>query len=64
MVYPTPDQKTEHISKLVVEELVPCFSAPKATLSDRGTNLLSFPMKDICEVLGIEKLNTAVQQGS
>ena len=27
-------------------------------MSDRGTNLLSFLMKDICKMLGIEKLNT------
>jgi len=30
----------------------------KAILFDRGTNLLSFLMKDICKILEIEKLNT------
>jgi hypothetical protein len=46
MVFPIPDQKTERIAKLLVEE------------SDRGTNLLSHLMKDVCGLLGIEKLNT------
>ena len=58
MVYPTPDQKTERIARLLVEEIVPCFGVPEAVLSDRGTNILSFLMKDICRLLGIEKLNT------
>ena len=34
------------------------FGVPEALLSDRGTNLLSFLMKNICSLLGIEKLNT------
>ena len=58
MVFPTPDQKTERIARLLVEEIIPCFGVPEAVLSDRGTNLLSFLMKDICRMLGIEKLNT------
>ena len=36
----------------------PCFGVPKVLFSDRGTKLLSFLMKDICKLLGIEKLNT------
>lgn len=58
MVFPTSDQKAECIARLLVEEVVPCFGVPDALLSDRGTNLLSFLMKDICKMLGIEKLNT------
>ena len=57
-VFPTPDQKAERIARLLVEEVVPCFGVPEALLSDRGTNLLSFLMKDICKMLGIGKLNT------
>ena len=34
------------------------FVVPEALLSDRGTNLLSHLMLDICSLLGIEKLNT------
>ena len=31
---------------------------PEALLSDRGTNLLSRLMRDVSELLGMEKLNT------
>ena len=62
MVFPTPGQKTECIARLLVDEVVPCFGVPKALLCDRGTNLLSFLMKDICKMLGIEKLNTTASQ--
>jgi len=58
IVFPTPDQKAVQIAQLLVKEVIPTFGVPKALLSDRGTNLLSFLMKDICKMLGIEKLNT------
>ena len=58
MAYPTSHQKAERIAHLLVEEIVPFFSVPEALLSDRGTNLLSHLMKDVCKLLGIEKLNT------
>ena len=58
MVFPIPDQKAERTVKLLVEELVPFFGVPEALLSDRATNLLSNLMKDVCALLGIEKLNT------
>jgi len=41
MVFLTPDQKTEPIAQLLVEEIAPLFGVPEALLSDRGTNLLS-----------------------
>ena len=37
---------------------MPTFGIPEALLSDHGANLLSNLMKDICEQLGIQKLNT------
>ena len=58
LVFPIPDQKTTRISQILVEEIVPVFGVPEALLSDRGTNLLSFLMKEVCNLLGIEKLNT------
>ena len=58
MVFPMPDQKSEWIATLLVEEVVPFFGVPKALLSDRGTNLLSHLMLDLCELLGVKKLNT------
>ena len=57
-VFAVPDQKAERLAKLLVEEIIPCFGVPEALLSDRGTNLLSHLMRDICRMLGITKLNT------
>ena len=34
------------------------FGVPEALLSDRGANLLSHLMTDLCTMLGIHKLNT------
>ena len=58
LVFPTPDQKSLRIAKLLVEEVVPLFGVPEALLSDRGTNLLSHLMRDVCVLLGVKKLNT------
>ena len=33
MAFPTPDQKTERIVRLLVEEIVPQFGVPEALLS-------------------------------
>ena len=58
LVFPTPDQKSPRLVKLIVEELIPMFGVPEAILSDRGANLLSHLMMDVCNLLGIRKLNT------
>ena len=58
LVYPVPDQKSIRLVRLLVEEVIPFFGVPEALLSDRGTNLLSSLMKDICQMMGIKKLNT------
>ena len=57
-VFPIPDQKTVRIVYIVVKEIIPVCGVPEALLSDRGTNLLSYLMKDICQLLEIKKLNT------
>ena len=54
MVYSVPDQKTERLARLLCEEIVPMFGVPEALLSDRGANLLSHLMRDVCSLLGIE----------
>ena len=58
MVFPMPDQKSHRIAELLVKEVVPQFGVPECLLSDRGTNLLSHLMTDVCKLLGIKKLNT------
>ena len=56
--FAVPDQKTERLARLLAEEVIPCFGVPEALLSDRGANLLSHLMNEICGMLGIKKLNT------
>ena len=58
MVYAVPDQKSQRIVRILCEEIVPMFGIPEALLSDRGANLLSHLMQDVCKLLGIKKLNT------
>ena len=58
LVFPSPDQKATQIARLLVDEVLPTFGAPEALLSDRGTNMLANVVKDICQLLGITKLNT------
>ena len=58
LVFRVQDQKAIRLAKLLVEEVVPFFGVPEALLSDRGANLLSTLMKEICQLLGIKKLNT------
>ena len=47
LVYAMPDQRTDRIVKILVEEIVPNFGVPESLLSDRGTNLLSHLMLDV-----------------
>ena len=58
LVFPTPDQKAIRIAKLLAEQLIPMFGCPESLLSDRGANLLATVMQDVCELMGISKLNT------
>ena len=58
LAFAIPDQKTTRIARLVAEEVIPLFGVPKCLLSDRGTNLLSNLMMELCKILGIKKLNT------
>ena len=41
-------------------EIIPVFGVPESLLSERGTNLLSYLMTNVCSLLGIMKLNTTV----
>ena len=58
LVFLIPNQRAERIARLLCEEVIPMFGVPEALLSDRGANLLSHLMLDVCRLLGIEKLNT------
>ena len=58
LVFLAPDQKAIRIVCLLAEEIIPVIGVPDALLSDRGTNLLSHLMQDVCQLLGMTKLNT------
>ena len=60
MVYPVPEQKMTSLVELQTKEVVPFFGVPEVLLSDRGTNLLSHLITDVCAKLGNTKPNTTV----
>ena len=45
----SPDQKAVRLVRLLTEEVIALFGVPEALLSDRGTNLMSHLMVDICK---------------
>lgn len=57
-MFPVPNQKATTLVKMIAEEVVPCFGVLESLLSDRGINLLSHLVLDLCQMLGINKLNT------
>ena len=54
-----PDEKAETIALLFLEHIVCQYGNPEKLLSHRGTNFLSSLIQEICQVLGIKKLNTS-----
>ena len=54
-----PDQIAETLAKLFVEEIVCRHGIPEELLSDRGANFLSTLIHEICQVLGVKKINTS-----
>ena len=57
--YAVPDQQTQTIARLLVENTVCRHGVPQELLSDRGSNFLSELMLALCYLLGIKKLNTS-----
>ena len=55
-IYAIPDQSSEMISWLLVENVIRRHGIPKELLSDRGPNLLSNLMLDICNIIGMKKV--------
>ncbi|KAG5868760.1 hypothetical protein JTB14_034646 [Gonioctena quinquepunctata] len=56
---PLPDQKADTIARAFVENVIVRHGSPKKLLTDRGANFTSTLFKEVCKVLGIEKLQTA-----
>ena len=56
--YATLDQTSETIACLLVDCVVCRHGVPNQLLSDRGPNLLFALMSNVCELLGMHKINT------
>ncbi len=59
-VYATSDQTSETIARLLVhvDQVVCRHRVPGVLLLDRGANLLSELIRDVCSLLGMQKINT------
>jgi len=53
-----PNQSSETLAKALVDNVICRHGVPKELLSDRGANLLSNLMLDICTLTGMKKINT------
>lgn len=57
-VYPVKDQTSETIARLLVDNVICRHGIPMELLSDRGANLLSDLILDVCKLVGMKKINT------
>ena len=56
--YPLPDQTSETIARVLVDRVICRHGVPRELLSDRGANLLSAVILDVCQLTGMAKINT------
>ena len=54
-----PDQTAETIARMFVELIVCRHGAPRELFSDRGANLLSDLVAEVCKLFDIQKVNTS-----
>ena len=57
-VFATSDQTSLTIARLLVEHIVSRHGVPTEPLSDRDPSFLSHLIADVCQLLGIKKVNT------
>ena len=57
-VFPTKDQKASTVAKILIDEIICRYSAPRELLSDQGKNFLSQIISEICKYFVINKINT------
>ena len=57
-VFPTSDQTALTIAKLLVEKVISRHGVPVELLSDRGSAFLSHLLQEVCQLLGIHRVNT------
>ena len=57
--FPIPRVETSVIAHLLFDEIIARHGAPRALLSDRGTNFLSRLVTEVCKIFQIQKVNTS-----
>ena len=57
-VFAVADQTAHTIAQLLVEQIISRHGVPAELLSDRGANFVSGLIKEVCQILGIKRLNT------
>ena len=55
---PSDNQTSETIVRLLIDHVICCHGVTQAMISDRGPNLLSTLVQNVCEMAGMQKLNT------
>ena len=58
LAYVTPDQTVKTITKFLYGGFISIFGALARLLSDRGTSFTSSIIEELCEILGIQQLQT------
>ena len=58
LVYVMPNQTAKTIAKFVYQGYTYIFGTPARPLSDRGANLISKMIEEMCKILGVKKLQT------
>ena len=58
LAYVTPNQTANTITKFLYGGFISIFGAPARLLSDRGTSFTSSIIQELCEILGIQQLQT------
>jgi len=57
-IFPTSDQTALTIAKLLVEKVISRHGVPVELLSDKGSAFLSHLLQEVCQLLGIHRVNT------
>lgn len=58
-VVPIPDEKTDTVARVILDEWVSIFGPMQSTLSDRGPNFIGATLKAIAEQLGVRRVSTS-----
>ena len=58
LAYVTPNQTAKTIVKFLYQGYISVFGALAMLLSDRGANIMSSVIEEMCKILGIKKLQT------